>query len=102
MELYFVYQFLPLAEFIPIENDNDKEQNRARTKNVNGKVKGKYHVHDDFIETVGDGLLVAFFMEKKEVSGRQDKYRGVAVQHQQDTPIKTSDNSTSNKLWPAW
>ena len=30
--------------------------------NVNGKVKGKFQAHEDFVHSIGEGLLLKFAM----------------------------------------
>ena len=40
--------------------------------NVNGKVKGRFQAHEDFIHTVGDGLLLQFCMDKLHMTDTAD------------------------------
>ena len=41
--------------------------------NVNGLVKGKFQAHEDFIHTVGEGLLLQFCMGKLRMEDTNDK-----------------------------
>ena len=48
-------------------------KNKLNRKNVNGKVKGKYQAHNDFVHTVGSSLMLRLAMDKMAMENIGDK-----------------------------
>ena len=46
---------------------------KLNRKNVNGKVKGKYQSHNDFVHTVGSSLMLRLAMDKMAMGNIKDK-----------------------------